>query len=146
MGPKGAEMAADSDTLSLLRKLTDREHELLNSRNTAFSAWESILLVGFSWGRNTPPLAILIPVLGFLGALVRAQIANRTMKMQAHYRQKVIKHEEALQAEDRVYTDAQGWRRTVDPALLGIDVSHYFAYGFPYLWVLTWAVLFFLGH
>lgn len=132
-------MAVSPATLELLRKLTDREHDLFNTRTSTFLLWESILMAAYSWSRSTQVLGSIIPIMGICATCLWAYVARRTLLMQSYYREQVFRYEKDLPSdEERVYTNGRYWRRHVNRPLLGITTSQYFAYGFPTLWVCAW--------
>jgi len=141
LSPKGSKMTVRPETLDLLRNLTDREHESFNARTSTFMLWQSVLLAGYGWGHKTKLLAILVPAMGLVSTLMWIHVAHRTLKVQRYYENLVLSHEKSLDEDERVYTTSRTWRRENDPPFGHLTTSKYFAYGFPFLWLLAWFVL-----
>jgi len=129
------------DKLNLLRHLADREHHLLNDRTNIFLIWQSILMAGFALAKDFPEVKFILPLLGFVSSLIWFYIGYRSIVVGKYFRDEVRKCEENLSEDERVYTNAENWRKSSRPPGFGFPVSKYFAYFLPGLWGATWLAL-----
>ena len=133
--------SCSADKLNLLRQLEDRESRFFTDRTNIFLIWHSILMAGFALGMKLPTLAILLPSLGITGSLIWLYVSHRGRIQAKYFLEEIRRCELHLPEDERVYSDAQNWRKKTRSPILGIPVSAYFTYVLPVLWALTWLLL-----
>lgn len=130
-----------SHSLDGLRMGVNREIDLLNERAKMFLTFHSLLITAYAFGRTSPILSIIIPLLGLATGLLWLYLSYRTLLMYGYFRETVKRYEENVPEEDRIFTAEERFREEEHRPVLGIRVSAYFGYGLPLIITAAWCVL-----